>query len=207
MNFIDLIHKRRACHHFQKGVEIPDEDFKKMVEETSLTPSGYNAQPWEFVIVREAKNIEKIHEIAFEQPHVKDASALVVVLGDMEIGRNVKQTVKDWTELGYLKPEDEQAFRNSMAKNRKPEKKREMAIRNAMMAAMSFIYSTENMGYATCPMMGFSQWQLEEFLEIPEDRCIALLIAVGKAEEEKQNPRLPRKTAEEMMHWEKWNNG
>ncbi|MDF2379107.1 MAG: nitroreductase family protein [Candidatus Gracilibacteria bacterium] len=204
MNFSDLINKRRACHHFVPGVEIPDEHFKKMIEETSLTPSGYNAQPWEFVIVKKQENIVKIHEIAFHQPHVKDASAMVVVLGDMEIGRNVEQTIQDWIKNGYLKAEDEQAFRNSMAKNRKPEKKREMAIRNAMLAAMTFIYSAENIGYATCPMMGFSQWKLEEFLEIPEDRCIALLIAIGKADEDKQKPRLPRKTAEEMMHFEKF---
>ena len=73
-----------------------------------------------------------------------------------------------------------------------------------MLAAMTFMYSAEDLGYATCPMMGFSQWQLEEFLELPEDRIIALMIAIGKADQAAALPGVPRRDPKEVIHWEKY---
>lgn len=203
MEFSELIKQRRACHHFVPGQSIPEEDLKKMVLETSLTPSGYNAQPWEFIIIQEKENIKKVGEIAFKQTHVADASALIVVLGDMNIGRNVDSLLQDWLKHGYCTEEEIPAYRNSIAKVRSPEKRKQMALRNAMLACMTLIYSAENMGYATCPIMGFSQWKLEEELNIPEDRAIALLIAIGTEDKGKENERLPRKKTESMIYWER----
>lgn len=204
MDFSDLIKKRRACHHFLPGIKIPDEDFLRMIEETSLTPSGYNAQPWEFVIIRKLENLAKIHELGFEQSHIKDASAVILVLADTEIGRRADQIVREWVDGGYITEPCIPEFKNSIAKVRSPEKKKMMALRSTMLAAMTLIYSAENMGYATCPIMGFSQWEVEEFLNIPKDRVIALMIALGKADGSKALPRLPRKKPEEMVHWERF---
>ncbi len=204
MDFSQLIKKRRACHSFIPDKEIPKEDLIKIIEETSLTPSGYNAQPWEFILITKKNNIKAIEEISFSQKHIGQASAIAIVLADTEIGRNVDKILADWLEYGYCTPEEIPAYKNSIAKNRKAEKKAIMALRNAMLAAMSFIYSAENLGYATCPVMGFSQHQLEEHLEIPPDRLIALMIAIGYNDTSKEKARLPRKETDELIHWEKF---
>jgi nitroreductase len=206
MDFKKLLEKRRACHSFKKGVKIPDADLKEMISQTALTPSGYNAQPWEFIIIREEQNIERMGEIAFSQPHVKDASAIIIVLGDSIIGRNVDPLLEDWLKFGYCTKEEIPVFRNSIAKNRQPEKLKKMALRNAMLAAMTLIYAAEDMDYATCPIMGFSQKDLEAELSIPEDRVIALMIAIGEMDPKNQKPRLPRKSSGEMIHWENFKN-
>ncbi len=202
MDFSDLIQKRRACHSFETGRSIPEADLLRMVEETNLTPSGYNAQPWEFIIIRERENIERMGEIAFSQPHVADASALIVVLGDSFIGRNVDDILADWLKYGYCQQDDLPVFRNSIAKNRKPEQLQKMALRNAMLACMTLIYSAENMGYATCPVMGFAQKKMVQELKIPDDRVIALLIAIGYPTADTPKPRLPRKKVDDVIHWE-----
>ncbi len=204
MDFIDLVKKRRACHHFLPGKSMPDEDIETMIECAALSPSGYNAQPWEFIVVREKENLAKVQEIAFKQEHIKDASAVIVVLADLVIGRNVEKILADWLKFGYCTEDELPAYRNSIAKNRSKDKRKTMGLRNAMLAAMTLIYAAEDMGYATCPIMGFSQWQLEDFLKIPEDRVVALMVAVGFEDEGKENQRLPRKSVTEMMHWEKW---
>lgn len=204
MEFSDLIQKRRACHHFIPGLNIPDGELLVMIEEASLSPSGYNAQPWEFVIIREQKNISEVAKFAYKQPHVADASALILVLGDMEIGRNVDELLEDWVKFGYCAEEEIPVFRNSIAKVRSPEKRKQMALRNAMLASMTLIFSAENKGYATCPIMGISQWELQEHLGLPEDRPIALLIAIGTEDSGKEKPRLPRKKCRDLVHWEKF---
>jgi len=203
MDFLELINKRRACHNFVPNKTISDDDLTELIQQTSLTPSGYNAQPWEFIIIKEKENLEKVSEIAFKQDHVKDASSIIVVLADREVGRNVDQLLADWLRLGYCTEEEMPAYRNSIAKNRQPHKKEKMALRNAMLASMTLIYAAENMGYATCPIMGFSQKDLITHLNIPEDRPIALMIAIGYQDKSKtENERLPRKNPADMIHWE-----
>lgn len=204
MEFSELIQKRRACHTFIPGKTIPKADLIKIIEETSLTPSGYNAQPWEFIIIQKPENIQKVAEIAYSQKHLHNASTIIIVLGDMEIGRNVDKILKDWIKYGYCTEAEIPAYKNSIAKNRAPEKKEMMAMRNAMLAAMTLIYSAENMGYSTCPIMGFSHKDLEKELEIPLDRTVALMIALGYGDKLKEKTRLPRKGTEEMIHWEKF---
>lgn len=201
MDFKELVQKRRACHNFVPGFKIPKADLEEMIELTRLSPSGYNAQPWEFIIIQE--NLEKLQEIAFDQAHVQHASAIIIVLGDLEIGRNVDQLLKDWQEAGYWSEEDLPAQRNSIAKNRSPRKKEIMALRNSSLAAMTLIYAAENLGYSTCPMMGLKHTELIEHLGIPEDRMVTLMIALGKAATE-EPPRLPRKSLDQLIHWERF---
>lgn len=204
MNFKEILQKRRSCHNFIPGIKIPKQDLEEIIKQTSLTPSGYNAQPWEFIIIQEQKNIHQVADIAFKQPHIKNASALIIVLGDIKIGRNVDKLLQDWLRLGYCTEEEIPVYKNSIAKNRHPERLEKMALRNSMLAAMTLIYAAQDMGYDTCPVMGLSQKDLEEHLKIPEDRLIALLIAIGKNDHQKELPRLPRKTTKQLIHWEKW---
>lgn len=200
MNFKQLIEKRRACHNFLPDQKIPRQDLIEIIRQASLAPSGYNAQPWEFIIIE--KNIQKIAKLAFDQPHIKNAAAIIIVLGDTKIGRNVDQILTDWLSHGYCTEEEIPAYKNSIAKNRNSQTLEKMALRNAMLAAMTLIYAAEDLGYDTCPLMGFSQHELEKELKIEPDRIIALMIAIGKNDHKKELPRLPRKKTTELIHWE-----
>jgi putative NAD(P)H nitroreductase len=204
MDFFDLAKNRRACHTFVSGKNIPKEDIVTMIEQTALTPSGYNAQPWEFIAIQDEENLKEIQKIAFNQSHVKKAKAVIIVLGDLYIGRHVDALLEDWLKFGYCTKEDVPVYRNSIAKKRSPEKLKDMALRNAMLASMNLIWSAENLGYQTCPMMGFSQHELTTFLNIPEDRVIALMIAIGHGDPKQEKKQLPRKKVEDMLHWEKF---
>jgi len=45
-------------------------------------PSGYNIQPWRFVVVRDAEQKKRLRQAAFGQPKVEQASAVIVACGD-----------------------------------------------------------------------------------------------------------------------------
>lgn len=203
MDFSKIIQKRRACHYFKPGISIPQEHWEQIFYETSLSPSGYNLQPWEFILIQEHDNIQEISTIAYNQRHVKDASAIVIALADTKIARNADQVTQQWVENNYLDPEKAHSFKASLTKERPQDKNDIMALRSTVLACMTLIYSAENLGYATCPMMGFSQLKMKKFLNIPEDRKIALMIAIGK-EAKEPLPRLPRKSFEELVHLEKF---
>ena len=206
MDFKEILQKRRACHSFDPNAVVEDEDLRKIIEDTALTPSGYNVQPWEFVVVREKENIAKMSEIAYNQKHVKDASAVIIVLGDTFIGRNADKVTQEWVENGYLADEKAHSFKASISKERDFAKLEGMALRNSALAAMTLILAAENAGYATCPMMGFSQLEMRKFLEIPKDRVITLMVAIGKNGPREVLKRLPRKSFEELVYFEKFQN-
>lgn len=204
MDFFEVFENRRSCHHFLPGKEISDEDFKGIVDKVRFTPSGYNAQPWEFVLIRNSETKKQIREFAFKQEICETSSALVIVVGDTDMARYSEEITKDWLDKGLASEHKAELIKQAMHKKRGPDKAHDMALRNASLAAMNFMLVAEAQGFATCPMMGFSQVDMRKLIELPEDRIIVMMIALGFADKEKTPPRLMRKKTEDIVYSEKF---
>ena len=61
-SFLELVEKRRSIRRF-KPDPIPDEFIDKIIEAARWAPSGFNLQPWEFVVVRDQKLKDGIVQI------------------------------------------------------------------------------------------------------------------------------------------------
>ncbi|MBW1803798.1 MAG: nitroreductase family protein [Deltaproteobacteria bacterium] len=57
--FLDLVKNRRSIRDF-KNDPIPDGDVEKIIETARWAPSGFNSQPWEFVVVKKKELRESI---------------------------------------------------------------------------------------------------------------------------------------------------
>jgi len=204
MIFSELAKKRRSVHSFIPNKEFTDAQFKELIKTTSYTPSGYNAQPWEFVLIRDKDRLKKLQEIAYNQKHITECSGVIVILGDTNIGRNADELLKDWVKYGYCTEEQVPVYKNTFTKKRAPEKLKDMSLRNATLSAMTLMYAAEEMGLATCPMMGITQWELMDFIKAPEDRILIMAIAIGYEDTGKEKPQLPRKKIENMIHFEEF---
>lgn len=53
-SFLEVVKKTRSIRRF-KSDPLPAECIDKIIEAARWAPSGYNQQPWEFVVVRKAK--------------------------------------------------------------------------------------------------------------------------------------------------------
>ncbi|WP_240911649.1 nitroreductase family protein [Thermococcus sp. LS1] len=73
---MEAIEGRRAVRRFQER-EVPLEDLKKILEAGIWAPSGSNVQPWEFIVVRERDNIERVKLVS---PGLFGNPSTVVVL-------------------------------------------------------------------------------------------------------------------------------
>lgn len=60
-NLLELVKKRRSIRRF-KPDPIPDESIAKIIEVARWAPSGFNMQPWEFVVVKKPGLRDKIVE-------------------------------------------------------------------------------------------------------------------------------------------------
>jgi len=53
-SFLDLVKHRRTIRRF-KPDPLPDDYIDKIIEAARWAPSGYNMQPWDFVVIRDKK--------------------------------------------------------------------------------------------------------------------------------------------------------
>src|SRR5579864_4731975 len=82
-----VIAERRTTPSFEH-VPIHAADLEKIIRAGLEAPSGYNLQPWRFVVVREGEQKKKLSAAAFGQPKVTEASAVIVAMGDAEGWQN-----------------------------------------------------------------------------------------------------------------------
>ncbi|MBW1800723.1 MAG: nitroreductase family protein [Deltaproteobacteria bacterium] len=62
---LDLVKKRRSIRRF-KSDSLPDEYLDRIIEVARWAPSGFNTQPWDFVVVKKRDLKKKIAEIILE---------------------------------------------------------------------------------------------------------------------------------------------
>lgn len=63
MELLEALHTRRSVRHFT-AEPISDERLERLVEAAGSAPSGGNAQPWVFIIVREPGNAKRLRAVA-----------------------------------------------------------------------------------------------------------------------------------------------
>ena len=74
---------RRSVRQYVKGKKISKEDMEDLLKIAMYAPSGYNKQPWEFIVVEDDDIKEKITQIHSHSSFLRDASAAIVVCGDV----------------------------------------------------------------------------------------------------------------------------
>src|ERR1700735_172244 len=75
--------ERRASRSFD-GSPISDADLKGILQAGLQAPSGYNMQPWRFIVVRSAEQKKKLRAASYNQGKVEEASAVIVACGDAD---------------------------------------------------------------------------------------------------------------------------
>ena len=78
MDALEAIQKRRSVRKYT-GDPIPREDLKKIVDAGRLAASGYNRQPWDFIVVMDREMIMKLMMAA---DWMDNAAAVIAVVID-----------------------------------------------------------------------------------------------------------------------------
>ena len=78
MDTLEAIRKRRSVRRYKSG-DIPRADLETIVDAGRLAPTGYNRQPWDFVVVTQKSSIGNFKMI---YTWLETVSALIVVVMD-----------------------------------------------------------------------------------------------------------------------------
>ncbi|MCX7828246.1 MAG: nitroreductase family protein [Thermanaerothrix sp.] len=207
MNVSEAIRQRRSINFFDPQGEIPEGVLEAVLEEANLSPSSFNLQPWEVVLVRDRENKRRLRECAFNQPKVEEASAVLIVAADpMAVENHIDPVLESMVRLGYMKEEDAAKMRPMPFKlygEPDSERRRLFAMKNASLFAMSVMISAMGHGLCTHPMDGFDEAKVKEAFGIPDRFVIPMLIAVGYLKEGVTLlPRGMRRPLGEFVHRE-----
>jgi nitroreductase len=174
------IAERRATPSFD-GTPIPDHDLKKIIEAGLRAPSGYNLQPWRFVVVRNPEQRRRLRAASYNQPKVEEASAVIVACGDADGWRNgdLDEMLRLGREGGMPENYAEQA-RSSIPDYLTHFPNMAMWLnRHVMIAFTSMMLMAEVLGYDTAPMEGFEEEKVREVLRLPLSYSVVALLGIG----------------------------
>jgi nitroreductase len=95
----DAIELRRSIRKF-KPDPVPEEHISALLDSARLAPSGCNAQPWRFKVVKDRETRSKLAGAAYGQSFVADAPVVMVCCAD--IRGYLDGTVSGTQDLGRI---------------------------------------------------------------------------------------------------------
>ena len=175
-----VIAGRRATPSFD-GTPIPDTDLKKILDAGLHAPSGYNMQPWRFIVVRTPEQKKRLRGASYNQAKVEEASVMIVACGDADGWRNgdLEEMLRLGRQGGMPEYYAEQA-KNSIPNYLSNHPNMPMWLnRHVMIAFTHMMLMAETLGYDTAPMEGFEQEKVHEVLKLPISYHVVALLGIG----------------------------
>jgi len=183
MDAIQAIKERRSINFFETGREIPDDTLRDILKIANLSPSSFNLQPWKIVVVKDAEKKKILRQCAFNQPKVEEASIVLIMVADPgAMEENIDRVLDSWQELGYIKPDMRDTYKgmaNNLYGTDDSLRRKFFAIKNTSLFAMNLMIAAKALGLQTHPMDGFDEDCIKKEFNIPKDKIIPMLIAVG----------------------------
>lgn len=189
------IQSRRSVKIFDPYHRMCEEEVRRLMEHAMLSPTAFNLQHWRFVRVVDPVLRQQIRSVAWDQPQVTDAALLLILCMDLEA----------WTRNPAVR------LRNAPAQVRErmlsiiyeyyannEQSQRDEGTRSCSMAAMGLMLMAKNMGYDSCPMVGFDYDKVARLIHLPDDHAICMMLAIGKRLRDPW-PRLGQLFLEEVL--------
>jgi nitroreductase len=178
MNVIEAICKRRAMKHFDPEHRLTEQEERQLLEAVIQSPTSFNIQHWRFVVLRDPELRSKIRaEFGNDQAQMTDASLLILFTADVKAWqkepqrywRNAPQEVSDLL-VGWMGP-----FHEGREWLQRDEAQRSIGI-----AMQTLMLAAQELGYQSCPMIGFDIEKVAELVKLPEDHVMGPMVAIGK---------------------------
>lgn len=177
MNTIQNIEARRSIKHYDMTHVMPDSDLEELLRVTKLAPSSFNMQNYRILVVRDGELRTKIRAAAWDQAQVTDASVLFIMCADLHAHH------EDPTAYWGHAPLEVQNILGPMIKpfyDGKDQLIRDEAIRSSALAGMTLMLAARDLGYESCPMIGFDAEEVSKLINLPENYLLSFMIPVGK---------------------------
>jgi len=158
MEVFDAIKGRRSVRNY-KDKKIPKQLLEKIMEAAIWSPSGSNAQAWEFIVVDNDEEIKKIKTLS---PGIFDVPAAIVI-----VCRDLKRAYGIAGELG----------------------KDMLSLMDISMASQNIMLMAYELGIGSCAVRSFGISAIKKLFDLPDHINPELLITLGYPEKIPDPPK------------------
>lgn len=211
----EAIRERRATPSFD-STPVPDDDLRQIIQAGLEAPSGYNLQPWRFVVVRDPEQRKRLQGAAMGQPKVAEAPVVIVAASHPQAwSEHVDEVLEQGNRNGLGSKEGNVGLKQMLqgflggtpgdAAGLAPDHTIWLN-RHTMIAFTTMMWMAECLGYDTAPMEGFIESQVRQVLGMPAHARVIALLAIGKRKgaDKPHGGRLP---SHKTVFAEKWGDG
>lgn len=207
MTVFESLANRRAVPSFDPTQKIERAELMTIMNQACLAPSSQNLQPWEFLICETDEEKALLSSVSFNQTKILEASAVILLLGNLRQYEHAERVGRRNVELGYFDEDRLAKFIESTRRRAEadPQSARDEAFRGSSLWAMAFMLAAMDRGWDTAPMGGYSPADLVSAFGVPETYVPTLIICIGKRNPEViLKDRALRFSAEERSHFGKF---
>jgi nitroreductase len=176
-----LARRRRATPHFGPD-PVPAAVIATALRIAAEAPSGYNTQPWRFILVQDDAQRARLREAAFDQPKVSEAPLVVVACAERDGWQaHLDEIILTRAQRSGRKDSD-LAGQKRAALGFIETLPREVWLNRPVMIGFTYLMlAFESLGCDTAPMEGFSAPAVRTVVGLPDDAVVVALLAVGHA--------------------------
>ena len=175
-----VILDRRATSHF-KPDPVPQEYLNAILQLASQAPSGYDLQPWRFIVVKDEQNRRRLQKAAMNQAKVGEAPVVIIAIGmKEETKRRADEVFQEAAQRGADNPDAVQQHERQAMDFLEHIPMNVWLNRHVMIAFTTMMYAAEAYGFDTAPMEGFDPAAVKKEFGIPDEAEVVALLAIGK---------------------------
>ena len=175
---MEVIEKRRSIRKY-KSDPIPEETLYKVLEAARIAPSWSNLQCWRYVVIKDESTKKTLAEVLPSGNPVKKAftQAPIIIAGCADPERS-----------GYI------------GSQRIGDK--QWHVLDLGISMQQLVLAATNEGLGTCWVCWFSEKEVKDILDVPDNIDVVALTPLGYPDEEPKAKR--RKSLEEIVYYERY---
>ena len=179
-----IMQERKSVRKYDPTFKMTKEELADLLTKATSAPSSSNLQPWRFIVIQDEATKKELRAIANNQEQIETSAAVIAVLGDSDMYKNVEKIYTQNVAEGHMGEEQKNITINNtlnMYPHAPLEARKNIATFDAGLISMQIMLLAKERGLDTVPMGGFDKVKFAERFELPENHFPILLIAIGKA--------------------------
>ena len=181
---LQVMQDRKSVRIYDDSHTISNEVLTKLLSDATTAPSSSNLQPWRFIVFNNKASQQELRTIAYNQEQVETASAVIAIIGNRDMHKQVERIYNQNVTEGHLS----EAQRDMMIENTtkaytaaSDAARTQIATFDTGLIAMQIMLLAKDQGLDTVAMGGFDKAKFHERYELADHEFPAVLLSIGKA--------------------------
>lgn len=197
----DVVLSRHSVRRFQDR-PVPEDTLLKLFSLAQRAPSDWNLQPWRWLVLTQLSEREKLQGLVPGDSLVLRAPVAIVALASTREWERAAEHLREYVESGRYTEEqfNEKVRQIAETFQDHPDRAREFAVKNTMLALMTLALVAQGEGLGTGFLGDFDEASIRRTFAIPDELAVAAVVTVGYPSDDP--PKTLRKPLGEVVHWQ-----